>query len=62
MGSYPAETSAGRAELCRHQPLSLGAALAVPVVNNLTLNLNVNARIRLLGAYGLPRVISGRDR
>jgi hypothetical protein len=35
--------------------VSLGAALAVPVVNNLTLNLNV-ASDRMLGAYGLPGV------
>ena len=35
--------------------ISLGAALAVPVVNNLTLNLNV-ASNRMLGAYGLPGV------
>jgi hypothetical protein len=35
--------------------ISLGAALAVPVVNNLTLNLNV-ASDRMLGAYGLPGV------
>jgi hypothetical protein len=35
--------------------ISLGAALAVPVVNNLTLNLNVGSD-RMLGAYGLPGV------
>jgi hypothetical protein len=33
--------------------VSLGAGLAVPVVNNLTLNLNV-ASDRMLGTYGLP--------
>jgi hypothetical protein len=35
--------------------VSLGAGVAVPVVNNLTLNLNV-ASDRMLGAYGLPGV------
>jgi hypothetical protein len=35
--------------------VSLGAALAVPVNSNLTLNLNV-ASDRMLGAYGLPGV------
>jgi hypothetical protein len=35
--------------------VSLGAALAVPVINNLTLNLNY-ATDRMLGAYGLPGV------
>jgi hypothetical protein len=42
----------GYADMSR---VSLGAALAVPVVNNLTLNLNV-ASDRMLGGYGLPGV------